>query len=246
VRAAVDQRRFADADRLLADLHNYGVPAATIASLQHDLNTARNQAAAVAEQPQYLELAQARLAQGKVTEPDNDSALFYVNQLRTADPKNSSLPRMVSAVQGQILEQARAALDTTQPARAEALLQMAASLGASADLTALNQRLAQLKQTPAGAQEVVEASLTRLKGIDLDYPRDALKKSIEGWVDLSYVVTTEGKVTNVKVLGSSPQGVFEAAATNALSRVRYKPQTQDGKAIAVSTKLRIAFHMAKQ
>jgi TonB family protein len=246
VRAAVDQRRFADADRLLADLHNYGVPAATIASLQHDLNTARNQAAAVAEQPQYLELTQARLAQGKVTEPDNDSALFYVNQLRTADPKNSSLPRMVSAVQGQILEQARAALDTTQPARAEALLQMAASLGASADLTALNQRLAQLKQTPAGAQEVVEASLTRLKGIDLDYPRDALKKSIEGWVDLSYVVTTEGKVTNVKVLGSSPQGVFEAAATNALSRVRYKPQTQDGKAIAVSTKLRIAFHMAKQ
>ncbi len=246
VRAAVDQRRFADAERLLADLHNYGVPAATIASLQHDLNTARNQAAAVAEQPQYLELAQARLAQGKLTEPDNDSALFYVNQLRTADPKNSSLPRMVSAVQGQILEQARAALDTTQPARAEALLQMAASLGASADLTALNQRLAQLKQTPAGAQEVTEASLTRLKGIDLDYPRDALKKSIEGWVDLSYVVTTEGKVTNVKVLGSSPQGVFEAAATNALSRVRYKPQTQDGKAIAVGTKLRIAFHMAKQ
>ncbi len=137
-RAAIDQRRFADADRLLADLHTYGAPAATIASLQHDLNTARA-AAAVPEQPQYLDLAQSRLAQGKVTEPDNDSALFYVNQLRGTDPKNSGLARISGAVQGQILEQARAALDTTQPARAEALLQMAASLGANADLAALNQ-----------------------------------------------------------------------------------------------------------
>jgi TonB family protein len=243
-RAAIDQRRFADADRLLADLHTYGAPAATIASLQHDLSTARA-AAAVPEQPQYLDLAQSRLAQGKVTEPDNDSALFYVNQLRGTDPKNSGLARISSAVQGQILEQARAALDTTQPARAEALLQMAAGLGASADLAALNQRLAQLKLTAAGAPEVLEASLTRIKGIALDYPTDALRRSVEGWVDVSYMVTAEGKVTTVKVLDSSPRGVFDAAATKALLRVRYQPMTQGGKSIAVSTKLRIAFRLAK-
>jgi hypothetical protein len=64
--ADIDQRRFADAERLLADLHTYGVPASTIATLQHDLGAARSQqAAAVPEQPQYLDLAQARLAQGK-------------------------------------------------------------------------------------------------------------------------------------------------------------------------------------
>jgi TonB family protein len=246
MRAAIDQRRFADADRLLADLRTYGVPPATIASMQRDLNTARSQqAAAVPEQPQYLELAQSRLAQGKVTEPDDDSALFYVNQLRAVDPKNNALPRISSAVQGQILEQARAALDTTQPARAEALLQMAAGLGSSADLPGLNQRLAQLKLATAGVPEVTESSLTRLKGIELDYPTDALRKNVEGWVDLSYVVTADGKVTTVKVIGSSPQGVFEAAATKALLRVRYAPLAQGGKASAVSTKLRIAFHMAK-
>jgi len=89
--AAIDQRRFADADRLLADFRAYGVPAATIASLQHDLSAARSQQAAAAPaQPQYLDLAQSRLAQGKLTEPDNDSALFYVNQLRATDPKNSA------------------------------------------------------------------------------------------------------------------------------------------------------------
>jgi TonB family protein len=245
-RTAVEQRRFADADRLLADLHTSGAPAATIASLQHDLNTARTQQAAAApEQPQYLDLAQSRLAQGKLTEPDNDSALFYVNQLRATDPKNSGLARISGAVQGQILEQARAALDTTQPARAEALLQMAAGLGASADLAALNQRLAQLKLASAGPPQVLEASLTRVKGIQLDYPSEALRRSVEGWVDVSFTVTAEGKVTTVKVLDSSPPGMFDAAATKALTRVRYQPMMQGGKAIAVGTKLRIAFRLSK-
>jgi len=246
--SAIDQRRFADADRLLADLRTYGAPAATVASLQHDLSAARNtQAAAAPEQPQYLDLAQSRLAQGKVTEPDNDSALYYVNQLRAADPKNSALPRISGAVQGQILDQARTALDTPQPARAEALLQMAAGLGANADLATLNQRLAQLKlaAAAAGPQEMSEGSLTRLRPIELDYPGEALRKNVEGWVEVAYVVTVEGKVTAVKILNSSPAGVFDAAAARALSRVRYKPVMQGGKAVAVTSKLRIAFRMTK-
>jgi TonB family protein len=244
--AAIDQRRFADADRVLADLRTYGAPAATIASLQHDLSSARSQqAAAVPEQPQYLDLAQSRLAQGKLTEPDNDSALFYVNQLRATDPKNSGLARISSAVQAQILDQARAALDSAQPARAETLLQMAAGLGASADLAPLNQRLAQLKLTATGPPEVLEASLARAKAIELDYPTDALRRGVEGWVDVAYVVTAEGKVTTIKVLDSSPKKVFDTAATRALARTRYKPATQGGKSIAVSTKLRISFRLSK-
>ncbi len=244
--AAIDQRRFADADRVLADLRTYGAPAATIASLQHDLSSARSQqAAAVPEQPQYLDLAQSRLAQGKLTEPDNDSALFYVNQLRTTDPKNSGLARISSAVQAQILDQARAALDGAQPARAETLLQMAAGLGASADLAPLNQRLAQLKLTATGPPEVLEASLARAKAIELDYPTDALRRGVEGWVDVAYVVTAEGKVTTINVLDSSPKKVFDTAATRALARMRYKPATQGGKSSAVSTKLRISFRLSK-
>jgi TonB family protein len=248
VRTAIDQEHFADADRLLGDLHTYGVPAATIASLQHDLAAARSQQAAPAPvQPKYLDLAQSRLAQGSVTEPANDSALFYVNQLRAADPKNAGLARISAAVQAQILGQARAALDAAQPAKADALLQTAAGLGASADLDALTERLLQVKLATAALPEipqVAESSLTRIKTITLDYPTAARRKSIEGWVELSYLVTTEGKVAQVKLLDSSPAGVFDVAATQAVSRVLYKPTLQNGKPTAVSTKLRIAFRLA--
>ena len=245
VHADIDQRRFSDADHLIADLHGYGVPGATITSLQHDLGVARSQQAAASQQPQYLDLAQSRLAQGKVTEPDNDNALFYLNQLRATDPKNSGLPRLSSAVQAQILDQARASLDAAQAAKAEALLQTAGTLGASTDLDALNARLALVKQAANRMPEVEEASLTRVKSIELDYPDQALRRNTEGWVELSYVVTADGKVTNPKVLNSSPAGVFETAATKAISRVRYKPMMQGTNAIAVSTKLRIAFRLAK-
>jgi protein TonB len=242
VHADIDQRHFTEADRLLTDMRGLGYPVAVTSVLQHDLNTARAaQTAAVPEQPQYLDLAQARLAQGKLTEPDNDCALFYVNQLRTVDPKNSALPRISAAVQQQILEQARAAIDTGQPGRAEVLLQTAGTLGSTPDLVTLNQRLAQLKS--GATPDVAEASLTRTRTIELDYPPMALRQNIEGWVDLSFTVTPDGKVAQVKVTSSTPVGVFDAAATRAVSRLRYKPTMQAGKPVAVNTKLRIAFHL---
>jgi TonB family protein len=244
--AAIEQRHLTEADRLLADVRSYGAPAGVMSGLQRELTAARIQQSAPApEEPQSLDLAQSRLAQGKVTEPDDDSALYYVNQLRTADPKNSGLARISSAVQAKILDQSRSALDTAQLSRAEALLQAASGLGTSSQLAELNQRLAQMKQAAAGPPEVVEASLTRVKGIQIDYPEGALRKNVEGWVDLSYVVTAEGKVTSAKVLASYPAGVFDSAATRSLSRVRYKPVVQDGQANAVSTKLRITFRLTK-
>ena len=113
----------------------------------------------------------------------------------------------------------------------------------SADLAALNQRLAQVKLAAAGPPQVVEASLTRVKKIQLDYPEKALRQNVEGWVDLAYVVTADGKVNNVKVLDSSPAGVFDAAAARAIGRMRYQPPMDNGKATSVSTKLRIAFRV---
>ena len=187
--AVIDQRRLADADRLLAELHTYGVPAATIASLQHDLTAARSQ--------------------------------------------------QVAPIPG---ESQAGAAHVTPPAASVVPLPTAASLGGPTALAAPNEPS---KPASPGMPEILEASLTRVRAIDVDFPEAALRKKVEGWVDLSFVVTAEGKVTTLKVLGSSPAGVFETAATRALARTRYKPMTQDGKSIAISTKLRIVFRPSK-
>jgi protein TonB len=224
-----------------------------IAALQHDLTAARSQPAREkSDQLQFLELARSRLAQGTVTEPENDSAFYYVNQLRTVDPQINGLPQMVSAVQQKMMERAREALDAADLVKAEAVLRQAKSLGDSTDLEALNGRLLEAKlkadrgaqASPGNMQEVAENSLTRLKALQLKYPSRALERNIEGWVEISYTVTPKGKVVDVKALRADPVGIFEAAATDAVVHMNYKPVIKDGTAIAVTTKIRVAFRLA--
>jgi protein TonB len=185
------------------------------------------------------------LAQGKVLEPDNDNALYYLNQLRGADPKNAALPQLSDAVQEQILERARTALDAGDADRADTLLQQAAALGPSAAVDAMNDRLRQKKAAADAVPDVPEQSLTRLNKLEITYPYAALRANVEGWVELGFTVNPDGTVSNVRVLNASPAHTFEQAGIRAVSKLRYQPVMQDGKAIAVNSQFRAVFRMPK-
>jgi TonB family protein len=244
-RSAIQQRNFSDADRVLTELHGIGAPPAGISGLQRDLNLARNQQTPQKpDQPQYLELAQSRVAQGKLTDPDNDSALFYVNQLRAADPKNSGLAQITATLQSQILDRARASLDAGDTDKAEALAQKASVLGASSDLDAMNDKI---RQRRAGGDllQMPEQSLTRLNKLNVEYPARALANNVEGWVELAYTVGPDGSVSNLKVLNATPPRTFESSASKAVGHLRYQPVVQGGKAISVGTQVRIVYRVPK-
>ena len=244
-RSAIQQRNFSDADRILTELHGIGAPSAGISGLQRDLNLARNQQTPQKpDQPQYLELAQSRLAQGKLTDPDNDSALFYVNQLRAADPKNSGLPQITATLQSQILDRARAALDAGDTDKAEALAQKASVLGASSDLDATNDKIRQ-RRAGGDVLQMPEQSLTRLNKLNVEYPARALASNTEGWVELAYTVGPDGSVSNLKVLNATPPRTFESSAIKAVGHLRYQPVIQGGKAISVGTQVRIVYRVPK-
>jgi len=242
----IQQHNFNDVDRILTEMHGMNAPQAGITSLQRELTVARNSLAAQKpDQPQYLELAQARLAAGKLTDPDNDSALYYVNQLRAADPKNSGLAQITGAVQLQILDRARASLDAGDIEKSEALVQKASALGASSDLDAINDKIRQKRAAGNGLLQMPEQSLTRLNKLDVQYPVRALQSNVEGWVELSYTVGPNGAVSNVQVLNATPPRTFEASASKAVSHLRYQPVIQGGKAIAVGTQVRIVYRVPK-
>ncbi len=243
--AAIQQRNFNDVDRMLAELKGIGAPQAGVTSLQRELTLARNQQAQRADQPQYLELAQSRLAQGKLTDPDNDNALYYVSQLRASDPKNSGLAQITGAVQTQILDRARASLDAGDIDKSEALAQKAGALGAAPDLDALNDKIRQKRAAGGDLLQMPEQALTRLNKLDVQYPARALQTSVEGWVELAYTVGPDGTVSNVKIMNATPPRTFESSASKAVSRLRYQPVIQGGKAIAVGTQVRIVYRVPK-
>ena len=87
--------------------------------------------------------------------------------------------------------------------------------------------------------------MTRLNKLDIQYPARALATNIEGWVELSYTVGPDGSVSNIKVLNSTPPRTFESSASKAVSRLRYQPVVQGGKAISVGTQVRIVYRVPK-
>lgn len=61
-----------------------------------------------------------------------------------------------------------------------------------------------------------------------DYPPSALRRGIEGYVDLVFDVAPSGKTENIRILAAEPEGVFERAATRTLAKWKYKAPVEDG------------------
>jgi TonB family protein len=244
--AAIDQHRLSDAEKIAGMLHAIGAPLSSVAALQRDIGVARAQP--VVQKPDtghFVDLVKSRLEQGSVVGPENDNALYYLGQLRTMDPQNASLPQLSKAVQTQILDQARQALDAGELGHADAMLQLASGLGSSPELDSLNDRLHFAQSAPSMSPKAVsEASLTRVRKLEVDYPPLALRNKTEGTVEIGYVVTQKGQVSDIKVIDANPANVFEKAAINAVSRLRYQPYMEGGKAIPVATKMLVIFRLA--
>jgi protein TonB len=73
------------------------------------------------------------------------------------------------------------------------------------------------------------------------YPARALSRGLEGFVDLSFTVTTTGTVKDPIVLQST-SSLFERAAVRAVLKFKYKPRVVDGVPVEVpGVKTRISF-----
>ena len=76
------------------------------------------------------------------------------------------------------------------------------------------------------------------------YPRRALQRGIEGFVDVEFTVTKQGSVRDPKVIQASPEGLFEQAAIDATLKYKYKPRVVNGEAMEVSgVEVRVTFEI---
>ncbi len=82
----------------------------------------------------------------------------------------------------------------------------------------------------AQAVDVLPKSLTQP---ELNYPASAAEKGIQGFVEVSLLVSELGQVEKVNILKASPKGVFEAAAQASVSQWRFQPAEYKGKKVAV-------------
>jgi protein TonB len=71
--------------------------------------------------------------------------------------------------------------------------------------------------------------LTPMIRLTPQYPRDALRDGISGWVEFEIVVNPDGTVKTARPIRSQPRGVFEAAAMQSILKWKFRPKIVDGK-----------------
>lgn len=76
------------------------------------------------------------------------------------------------------------------------------------------------------------------------YPRDAARAGISGWVRLRIVVNPDGSVREARAVEADPRGLFEAAAVTAAMRGRFRPRMVDGVAVESSGEYTVTFSLA--
>lgn len=91
------------------------------------------------------------------------------------------------------------------------------------------------------AMNVAEGDYLPIVRVAPVYPARALSRGLEGYVDLSFTVTSAGTVEN-PVVDFSTSSLFERAAIRAVLKFKYKPRVVDGVAVNVpNVKTRISF-----
>ena len=240
----------ADEGRWLAAARTNGASAADVAEFQRQLTSAQSKAAH-ARSDRLLSLVKERLASGALTSPAGDSAADYLQQLEDGQPAGSAASGAVqakSALAAKLVGRARAEMRSQETAQADADLESAAHWGASAAAVAQVQRLG--ASAPATAQPAagpdltaLAAQLQRTRYVPPEYPDRALSNRIGGTVTVQYIVDKKGYTKDVHVIESTPEGVFDRAATDAIQRWRYRPAKYNGQPVEVPVRTRIRFEL---
>ena len=94
-----------------------------------------------------------------------------------------------------------------------------------------------------GGMNIAEGDYLPIVRVAPVYPARALSRGLEGFVDLSFTVTSTGTVKDPIVLQST-SSLFERAAIRAVLKFKYTPRVVDGVPVEVpGVKTRISFQL---
>ncbi len=259
-REAFAAKNNAESDRWIAEARSAGVSAGEIAALQRDLAATR-QKAAQQEAERTLQAARDRIKDGRLTDPANDSAAYYLTQLQTSDPNNPGLAQARHDLATKLLDRARAAANAGKIALVEPDLVQAKQWGADQkDIVAVQQAQAAMIPKPSTANSSgrgvpntsgltaaqLAANLKRVKYTPPEFPEKALAQKVSGTVTVEYVVDTNGDPRDVRVVEATPPGVFDRAAITAIKKWHYEPVVVNGARVEVPVKTAIRFELPSQ
>lgn len=251
-RQAAEQGQAEQAQSYVTAARQLGFAGNELSSIERSLNEARSSATKKATVDALVGNARKRLADGQLIEPAGDSARDLLTSIRTADPGRPELEDLSKSLSTRLIDAGKQATVNKQFEQAQRMLTAARQLSVKSNDSILSQAERDLAQAQvqkpaetaatAASSEAAPVQLKRTKMATPTYPAEAKRKGIEGWVDVSFLVATDGSVREVQVSKAEPQGVFDQAAMDAVKQWRFEPPLRDGKPISQRTAVRLRFN----
>lgn len=81
--------------------------------------------------------------------------------------------------------------------------------------------------------------------VEPSYPRDAIMRGLEGWVQVRFTINPDGSVSDPEVVAAEPPRVFNREAVRAILRWKFRPRIVDGQPVAREAEQLIEFRIGQ-
>lgn len=110
-------------------------------------------------------------------------------------------------------------------------------------LDAMSGSAASSDQDLVMTDDTVDEPPRAVRQAPMQYPTSAKVRGVEGYVLVSLLIGENGEVQKVRVLESSPGGVFEGVAVDSIRNWEFEPATYQGERVRVWARQKIRFDL---
>ena len=195
--------------------------------------------AAVQATTEWTEKVRGAILAGHLVAPAGENAVAY---LAERDSPQAEKEVLQGELTNAIVSECVAKIDGGSFVEAEELLAAATEfLGDNDTTNSLRSNLDSALIDAESAKVLHVDDLVRLKIEPAQFPRRALERNIEGWVELLFTVTATGTTADIEVQNSEPGTVFERAAIEAVEEWTFEPKVFRGQSINQRVGTRLVF-----
>ncbi len=233
------------ANELIARVRGVDPNAAGLADTERMTSQWKKMSADQGIQENLLAAAQA-LREDRLVAPEGDNALALFRAVLAKDKNSEAAKRGLDLVSSELISRAWTKLRGQDLAGASAALADAAAAGASESAIAeVQEEIAYQNELANARNGLAELSLpvsqlTIVKQVNPVFPRRAANAEIEGWAEVSFLISPTGDVVDAAVTNSS-DSVFDRSALSAINAWRFEPHLEAGRPVPVRSGVRFSF-----
>ncbi len=195
-------------------------------------------------EPDALALGRESLAAGRLVAPQDDNALAWLAEAEATMPEDPGVAGFRDSLVSALSVAIRDRIDAGALEDAEQLvLKLETVAEAAPTVAALQDEVDRAFIRRESARVIPGSEMLATDIVPPVYPRAAIRREQEGWVDVEFTVLADGSTADPEVIEAQPERVFERASLRAVEQWRFRPRVYRGRPIDQRVSTRINFQL---